>query len=165
MLYGYPEAPRFPCQLHTKLYTQCQDTHPRALQKDDGGRTSFDNGPLTEFPLSTARWLGVNWPIGGGFYIRTLPYAIIRLGIQQLNRQGQPAILYVHPWEIDLEQKYRQVTFRERITHYHGRRNLARKLGQLFEDFDFSTVREILDRQPVGAWSGPLSDCAGGTGE
>jgi polysaccharide deacetylase family protein (PEP-CTERM system associated) len=157
MLYGYPEAPRFPCQVCTGVKAQCRNA--------DGGETSHRNHPLTEFPLSTARWLGINWPIGGGFYIRTLPYAIIRLGIRQLNRQGQPAILYMHPWEIDLEQKYRQVTFRERITHYHGRRSLARKLRRLFEDFDFSPVREILDRQPPCASSGPPSDCAASTGE
>jgi polysaccharide deacetylase family protein (PEP-CTERM system associated) len=162
MLYGYPEAPRFPCQVCTGVKAGWRNA--------DGGEAArvpwtHGNHPLTEFPLSTARWFGINWPIGGGFYIRTLPYAIIRLGIRQLNRQGQPAILYMHPWEIDLEQEYRQVTFRERITHYHGRRSLARKLRRLFEDFDFSPVREILDRQPADAWSGPPPDCAGGTGD
>jgi polysaccharide deacetylase family protein (PEP-CTERM system associated) len=121
MLYGYPGSPRFPHRV--------------------------DNGEgLVEFPISTARWLGINWPIGGGFYVRALPYAVISSGIQQLNRQGQPAIMYLHPWELDTEQNYDRVTLRERVTHYHGRRNLKTKLDRLFRDFEFTSVRGILER-------------------
>lgn len=124
MLYGYPSAPRFPCQ----------------VGNEDGGHR------LMEFPVSTARWLGINWPIGGGFYVRTLPYVLIQSGIQQLKRQGQPAILYVHPWELDTEQDYREVTLRERVTHYHGRRGLKKKLARLFKEFSFSALRDLFDQ-------------------
>jgi polysaccharide deacetylase family protein (PEP-CTERM system associated) len=117
-LYGFPEAPRFPHRLN--------------------GHT------LTEFPLSTVRLGGINWPIAGGFYLRALPYAFIRWGISQLNRQGQPVIMYVHPWELDLGQNYRQVTFREQLTHYHGRRGLEEKLHRLFTDFCFSPLCSLL---------------------
>ncbi len=119
MLYGYPDAPRFPHRL--------------------GGE-----GNLVEFPVSTARWAGINWPIAGGFYARTLPYAVIRSGIRQLNRQGQPAIMYVHPWELDLLQPRPRVTPRERITHYHGRSSLEHKLHHLFQDFQFRPLCELL---------------------
>jgi polysaccharide deacetylase family protein (PEP-CTERM system associated) len=121
MLYGYPGAPRFPCRVGNK-------------------------GGLVEFPISTARWLGITWPMGGGFYVRALPYSVIRAGIRQLNRQGQPAILYVHPWELDTEQDYRKVTLRERVSHYYGRHGLEKKLGRLFGEFVFSPLRELVDR-------------------
>jgi polysaccharide deacetylase family protein (PEP-CTERM system associated) len=124
MLYGYPEAPRFPHRLG-------------------------DENNLVEFPISTARFGGVNWPIGGGFYLRTLPYTIIRLGIRQLNRQGQPAIMYMHPWELDTGQRYKRVTLRERVTHYHGRQSLEKKLRRLFMDFHFTSFRGILEH----SWS------------
>jgi hypothetical protein len=117
MLYGYPQAPRFPHRL--------------------------ENG-LIEFPVSTARWLGMNWPIAGGFYVRTLPYAVIRQGIRQLNSQGQPAILYVHPWELDTGQRYSRVTPRERVTHYHGRGTLEHKLRRLFTEFQFAPLGELV---------------------
>lgn len=120
MLYGYPQAPRFPCRVG-------------------------DGIGLVEFPVSTARWLGINWPIGGGFYVRTWPYAILRSGIRQLHHQGQPAILYVHPWEIDTEQHYNRVTWRERVTHYQGRRGLKKKLERLLSEFTFRPLRELLD--------------------
>ncbi len=120
MLYGHPGAPRFP--------------HPLPLH----------GHALMEFPLSTVRAGGVNWPIAGGFYLRTLPYAFVRWGISRLNRQGQPAILYMHPWELDLGQPHYRVTPRERITHYHGRRQLERKLHHLFSDFRFGPLRALL---------------------
>ncbi len=122
MLYGYPGAPRFPYRL--------------------------DNG-LLEFPASTWRVLGRNLPVAGGFYVRTLPYPLIRQAITALNRQGQPAVLYLHPWELDLEQPIGRVTPRERITHFHGRRGLEGKLRRLFEDFRFGPLRAFLERAEV----------------
>lgn len=118
LLYGYPDAPRF-------AYRPAGST-------------------LVEFPVSTARVGGSNWPMAGGFYVRALPYAAVRWAIGELNRQGQPAIMYFHPWEFDLGQRYRQVTFRERITHYHGRRTLDRKLRRLVVDFRFGPLCDLL---------------------
>ena len=117
-LYGFPEAPRFP--------------HP------------VNGHSLMEFPLSTVRLGGINWPIAGGFYLRTLPYSFVHRGISRLNRQGQPAILYIHPWELDLGQRYNRITLRERITHYHGRRRLEGKLHRLLTDFRFGPLCSLL---------------------
>lgn len=120
MLYGFPGAPRFPYRL---------ETSPAALW---------------QLPASTVRLGGVNWPMAGGFYMRVLPYAVVRRAIQALNRGGQPAILYVHPWELDLGQNYPHVTPRERLTHYFGRAGLANKLTRLFQDFRFGPAGELV---------------------
>jgi polysaccharide deacetylase family protein (PEP-CTERM system associated) len=120
-LYGFPNAPRFPYRV---------------------------NGHnLIEFPLSTVRVGGINWPIAGGLYMRALPYAFVRWGISHLNRQGQPAIMYVHPWELDVDQHYSRVTPREKVTHYYGRRNLAAKLHRLFADFQFCPLGSLLEQR------------------
>ena len=136
MLYGFPAAPRFPYRLP-----------PEAKKPGFSGAGDVPacNQPLVEFPLSTVRLGGVNWPIAGGFYLRALPYSFIRWGISRLNRQGQPAIMYLHPWELDLGQHYNQVTPRERITHYYGRRGLAKKLHRLFSDFQFSSLQTLFE--------------------
>jgi len=136
MLYGYPEAPRFPCRLAAVGAAQ-------VTQDSVGGSR------LVEFPVSTARWLGINWPIGGGFYVRVLPYAIIRAGIRQLNRQGQPAIMYMHPWELDVGQRFSKVTLRERVTHYYGRRGLMKKLDRMFQEFAFVPLGRLLEAIPA----------------
>jgi polysaccharide deacetylase family protein (PEP-CTERM system associated) len=118
-LYGYPEAPRFPYRVP--------------------GRN------LIEMPASTVRFGGMTLPAAGGFYVRALPYAYTRWAVSQLNRQGRPAIMYVHPWELDLGQTYRRVTARERITHYFGRQSLEAKLRRLLCEFRFTTMRTVLD--------------------
>lgn len=132
MLYGYPKAPRFPHRLPTSRAT--------------GFNVLQD---LTEFPLSTVRFLGVTWPVAGGFYMRALPYFVVRRAITHLNRQGQPAIIYMHPWELDTNQPMRAATLRERITHYHGRNRLESKLRQLFQDFCFGRLRDLLGSIPL----------------
>lgn len=117
MLYGFPGAPRFPYQI--------------------AGLN------LVEYPPTTATVARRNLPIAGGFYTRALPYEVIKRGIEQVNRQGQPAILYIHPWELDTQQNYKQVTFRERITHYYGRGRLTAKLQRLLTDFRFAPIAEL----------------------
>jgi polysaccharide deacetylase family protein (PEP-CTERM system associated) len=121
MLYGIPDAPRFPYRL--------------------------DGHNLMEFPLSTLRLGNINWPIAGGFHLRLLPYAIIRWGVSRLNRQGQPAIMYMHPWELDLGQRFQRLSVRETVVQYYGRRQLEGKLHKLFADFRFCSLRSILEHQ------------------
>jgi len=108
----------------------------------------LEDHSFTEFPLATVRLIGNNWPIGGGFYVRTLPYQLIQAGIRRLNKEGKPAVIYFHPWELDQGQHYNQVTFRERITHYHGRASLQNKLCRMLNDFDFAPLNQLLDGIP-----------------
>lgn len=120
MLYGFPGAPRLPYRVA--------------------------DGALWELPASTVRVAGKVLPVAGGFYVRALPYGVTRWALRRLQQAGEPAVLYIHPWELDLGQRYRQVTARERITHYHGRRGLAAKLHRLFSDFRFGTMGELVSQ-------------------
>jgi len=101
--YGMPDAPRFPYRLESGLL---------------------------EVPVTTMRWMGHNWPAGGGGYFRLLPYAVSRWQIGRVNRaDGRAAIFYFHPWEVDPEQpRVREAAARTRFRHYV---NLARTEGRL----------------------------------
>ena len=80
--YGIPDAPRFPHRL--------------------GAGRGME---ITEFPLSTVTRFGWRFPVAGGGYFRLFPYAVTRWAVRQLNtREGQPAMVYLHPWEIDPDQ-------------------------------------------------------------
>jgi polysaccharide deacetylase family protein (PEP-CTERM system associated) len=125
LLHGFPDAPRFPYRVP--------------------GRA------LVEFPVSTLRLAGTNWPIGGGFYVRALPGEVVRQAIRRLNRAGRPAVIYVHPWELDTRQRYEEVTVRERVSHYLGRRGLEHKLHRLLTEFRFGSLQMLLDH----AWAEP----------
>ncbi len=118
MLYGYPDAPRFPY-------------HPL----DDG---------FVEFPLSTVRVLGVNLPVAGGFYLRVMPYRLFRWGLHQIEREGMPAVLYLHPWELDPDHPRPAPTLRERFTHYYNLKSTGKRLSALLRDFEFGPLAELL---------------------
>jgi polysaccharide deacetylase family protein (PEP-CTERM system associated) len=101
-------------------------------------------GHLEEFPLSTVRWGGYNIPIAGGGYLRFLPYWLIKRGITSLNKQRQPAIIYLHPWEIDPQQPRQAVGPLTRLRHYYNLDKMEGKLKRLLAGFNFAPVAKVL---------------------
>jgi hypothetical protein len=51
--------------------------------------------------MPTWRCLGVNVPFSGGGYLRLLPWPAFRFLRAAARAQGVPAIVYLHPWEMD----------------------------------------------------------------
>jgi polysaccharide deacetylase family protein (PEP-CTERM system associated) len=103
-----------------------------------GGRRFY------EVPPSTLSVLGYRLPIGGGFYMRSFPGWFVAWGIDRLNRQRTPAVVYVHPPEFDREKPRLDLPLRERILHYHGLGTVEGKLERLLRRFQFVPVRELL---------------------
>jgi polysaccharide deacetylase family protein (PEP-CTERM system associated) len=102
-------------------------------------------GSLVEAPGSTVRWGPLNLPIGGGGYFRLLPYAWTRWGIACLNRdEGQPAIFYLHPWEVDPHQPRLAAPFLGRFRHYRNLDKTEGRLRALLRDFQFSSLLAVL---------------------
>jgi polysaccharide deacetylase family protein (PEP-CTERM system associated) len=102
-------------------------------------------GSLIEAPASTVRWGTMNLPIAGGGYFRILPYAWTRWGISRLNTvEGQPAIFYLHPWEIDPGQPRLSGSFLSEFRHYRHLDQTEARLRTLLNDFDFTPMRDVL---------------------
>ncbi|MGQ0645182.1 MAG: XrtA system polysaccharide deacetylase [Elusimicrobiota bacterium] len=99
---------------------------------------------LAEFPMSVVSWAGKNFPFSGGGYFRLLPYALIRRGIQACNRAGRPAILYLHPWELDPGQPRLPAGRLDRFKHYLNLSGTEGKLRRALADFRFDTARNVL---------------------
>ena len=125
--YGIPDAPRFP------------------------HRVPITNGHgIAEFPLSTITFLGRRLPVAGGGYFRLLPYSVTRLAIQHLNkREEQPAIVYLHPWELDVHQPKVRVGWLSQLRHSINTHSTEGKLRRLLRDFRFAPVRDILTQSGV----------------
>jgi hypothetical protein len=123
--YGMPDAPRF------------------AHQVRDG---------LLELPVTTAALFDRNWPASGGGYFRLLPYALSRWLLQKVNQlDGQPAIFYFHPWEIDAEQpRIAGISAKTRFRHYVNLRHTEGRLKRLLADFSWGRMDEVF----LGAGSG-----------
>jgi polysaccharide deacetylase family protein (PEP-CTERM system associated) len=102
-------------------------------------------GPIREFPIATVRLSkGRIAPIGGGGYLRLLPYRYTSAGIRKLNRdEQQPACIYFHPWEIDPDQPRLASGLIARLRTYTGVKGMARKLDRLLTEFQFSTLSRV----------------------
>ncbi len=101
-------------------------------------------GSIWELPGSTLRLGSANLPIGGGGYFRLLPYGWTRHGISRLNTARQPAIFYLHPWEIDPHQPRIPAG---RVSSFRHYRNLAQtepRLRRLLREFPFGRVSDVL---------------------
>lgn len=99
-----------------------------------------ENG-LIEIPPSTAKIMGKNIPFGGGGYFRLYPYWLTKVGIRRINQEGFPAMVYLHPWELDPQCP--QVSHAGRRTRLRQYVNLAKteeRLNRLLSEFHWSAV-------------------------
>jgi len=103
-------------------------------------------GSLIEFPSSTLRIFGKNFPFAGGGYLRLWPYGLIKQGLKTLNLRNIPAIVYIHPWEFDVNQPWQDVKFIYKFRHYINLDSTQHKLKSLLSDFSFAPVKDVLKK-------------------
>lgn len=105
-------------------------------------RHPWKQGAIVEIPMSTRRMFNKNIPIAGGAYLRTLPYKLVQSGVRHLNRvENAPAVLYLHPWEIDPEQPRIAPTWISSRRQYSGLEGMIGKLERLIADFKLDTIQ------------------------
>jgi polysaccharide deacetylase family protein (PEP-CTERM system associated) len=101
------------------------------------------NGALVEFPVATVTLWGCNFAVAGGGYLRMLPYRATEWGLKRLNdREGLRAIVYTHPWEIDVDQPRIQASRRSRYRQYTGLSTSQNKLRRLLDGFRFGPISQ-----------------------
>ena len=92
-------------------------------------------------PPSTVRLGGLTVPVAGGGYFRLYPYALTRRALHDLNvNERQPAVVYVHPWEIDPHQPRQPGSLLNQFLHrfYLGR--TESRLRDLLTEFEFGPL-------------------------
>jgi polysaccharide deacetylase family protein (PEP-CTERM system associated) len=116
-------------------------------------RSAFSPCPgLVEIPLTAVRLLGRDVPASGGGYFRLFPYPLSRWLLAKAGRSDDPAIFYVHPWEIDPQQpRQKQAPLRSRFRHYLNLTRTEPRLRRLLRDFNWTR----LDRLFLTEGSGP----------
>jgi polysaccharide deacetylase family protein (PEP-CTERM system associated) len=86
-------------------------------------------------------------PWGGGGYFRLIPYPVFRRGVRRILRSGRPYVFYIHPWEIDAGQpRVDGLKATHRFRHYVNVDRCERRWAQLLDDFEWTTVADLLDR-------------------
>lgn len=76
---------------------------------------------------------GRRLPAGGGGFLRALPLAYVRWAVGRLNREGFPAVIYVHPWELDPDHPRPRLRGKEKWVHEWGLSGFAGKLQRLLD--------------------------------
>jgi polysaccharide deacetylase family protein (PEP-CTERM system associated) len=128
-LYGHADAPLAPYRLA-----------PAALTTDHPMRAG-----LVEFPLSVVRGAGVTIPVAGGVYLRMLPQFVWLGLLRQINQQGRPFVIYLHPWEADTgTPRVPGLGALGRLATYYGLGGTLHKLEALLRSFRLAPLRQVL---------------------
>lgn len=102
----------------------------------------LDNS-LIEVPLTTVEVLGKRIPCGGG-YFRLYPYGLTKALLKRCNREGRPAVFYLHPWELDPAQPRVKLGPINTLRHYYNLDKTAARVDRLLTDFRFTSIRKLL---------------------
>lgn len=117
---GDPSAPRYPYRIDTP------------------------GGTLWEIPPLVTKTALVSLPTGGGWGFRLFPLGFIAATIKSYLRDGAPAVLYLHPREIDPEGPRLQLPLFKRFLAYGIRTDATVRLSELLQRFRFITLQEMV---------------------
>jgi polysaccharide deacetylase family protein (PEP-CTERM system associated) len=100
---------------------------------------------VLEVPPTTVRAFNRNWPASGGGYFRLMPYALSRRLISHVNQHdGESAVFYFHPWEIDVDQpRIPGINVRTRFRHYLNLHRMEQRLARLLQDFRWGRMDHV----------------------
>lgn len=98
---------------------------------------------IWEIPLSTVRIAKRNWPVAGGGYFRLFPLAVTKWAIKKINHEGNPAVIYLHPWEFDPNQpRISDAPAKSKFRHYLNIGKTEYRLSKLLTEFRCSSIQE-----------------------
>jgi polysaccharide deacetylase family protein (PEP-CTERM system associated) len=118
-------------------------------------RIELESGAsIREFPLTTVRYGGIRLPVAGGGYFRLFPYGITRSGLRRVNdRERAPAVFYLHPWEVDVDQPRLQGSMLSRLRHYTNIHRCEQRVRLLLSEFAWAPMGEVLGNLKLDSMS------------
>ncbi|NNG00370.1 MAG: DUF3473 domain-containing protein [Desulfobacteraceae bacterium] len=125
--------------------------------RDHGGVRGFFRSPfklrtmdlgITVFPVSVMSIFGITTPFSGGGYLRLFPISLIKYGCHQIHKRRQPAMIYIHPREVDPNQPRLRLPIKRAFKYYVGLRTTIPKLKHLLRAYHFGTVSEVVKQLP-----------------
>ncbi len=99
-------------------------------------------GSLWEFPPLVIPMSLVHLPIGGGWGLRVFPYGLIRSEIKRLNNRGDPALIYIHPRELDPNCPRIGLPWTKQFVLHARIERTGKRLERLFKDFLFTSIMD-----------------------
>ena len=108
-------------------------------------------GPIVEVPPLVADRFGRVMPLGWGWGLRMSSPRRVLDAIERVNRRGQPAVLTVHPWEIDPDPPRVRLPARLHFAHYFRIGGFADRLRTILSGGHFGPIGRIAPAAPAGA--------------
>jgi polysaccharide deacetylase family protein (PEP-CTERM system associated) len=94
-------------------------------------------GPIVEVPPFVADKLGQVMPLGWGWGLRMTSPRRVLTTVAAANVAGRPAVLTVHPWEVDPDPPHVAMPARLRFAHYFRLAGFERRLNEIVRSMPF----------------------------
>lgn len=104
---------------------------------------SSGSGRITEVPPFVVDRFGQVLPLGWGWALRRAKPRDVARAVERANTVGRPAVLTVHPWEIDPDPPRARLPWRLHFAHYHALHGFPRRLRAILRSVPFSTLEGI----------------------
>jgi polysaccharide deacetylase family protein (PEP-CTERM system associated) len=103
-----------------------------------------DEGPILEVPPLVADRFGQTMPMGWGWGLRMSAPRRVLAEIARTNQTGLPAVLTVHPWEIDPDPPRIALPAGPRFAHYFRLAGFAERLRSIIEGASFGSLDDAV---------------------
>ena len=107
------------------------------------------NVKLWEFPLLVYPLASVKIPAAGGFYLRLFPVDFIRRAIKKANKQGFPAVIFFHTWELDPKTPRLKLSPYRSFVTYYNLDGMKKKLKNILSAFEFTSIENHLEEKDL----------------
>jgi len=102
-------------------------------------------GGMLEFPPLVTPLPGINLPTGGGWGFRFFPHLIVTWGIRRLNGRGCPAVLYLHPREMETAGPRLKLSPLREFAVYGPRTSVVGRLRKILSRYRFTTMERLAE--------------------
>ena len=103
------------------------------------------NGKIIEFPLMVTKFLGKTIPVGGGFYLRTLPFGTTKKALRTYDQENMPGVFYIHSWELTPEYMPKiKLSTKNNFITYHNLNKVFDRMGILLSNFEFTSFERFI---------------------
>ena len=134
----------------SSMYPVRHDLYGTAVEAAGPHRIVAPEGKtLIEFPMTTRSFMGMTVPVSGGGYFRLYPYRLTAFLLNAVNRDNEPFVFYMHPWEVDPDQPRIRASVKSRFRHYTNLDRCEAKLRALLRDFSFASMAQVVADYPL----------------
>jgi polysaccharide deacetylase family protein (PEP-CTERM system associated) len=100
-------------------------------------------GPVVECPPFVADRFGHVMPMGWGWCLRySTPRRVLRT-VEAANQQGRPAVLMVHPWELDPDPPRVSLPPKAWFSHYFRLGGFRRRLVEILASAELGALSDL----------------------